>query len=279
MEQSLQPVPPRTMNVPQTPQPQTCFGILGDYGIPSGQENITDVPPDFGWMTGIEQYLGSFSYDNALSPKNLLTTIYPNAKKIDPKSSVTQQAFDFTSYIQWHTLPFTTARWWSGNIVIRFMAIKPPRATGKIIIQYVPDVGRRNVDDSLFRSIKMEWDLGQSSEFIFEVPALNVSSIRPTWIPRFSNRDNNKSEPDKRWVNWNMAVPQWSFGCVKVYPAQKYQPGSLFPDNCRILVFQSFKNAQFYTTNDPRSSLIHSFSSFTPLQTEDETPKAYKIPL
>ena len=167
----------------------------------------------------------------------------------------------------WHLIPFTTSKWWSGTVKYRFMAIKPPRVTGKLLITYYPD-GSAMTDkislpmDLLRRSIKKEWDLGESSDCEFEINAFNVIEARPTWIPRSSCEDmayldlttgNNVS----KFCSWSIPIPAYNLGILQVEEAQALQPGSIFPDSIRILVFISFQNCKFWTQCDPRSTRSH----------------------
>lgn len=259
--------------MPQSPVPQTCSGILNETGMPSDIENITDIPPDFSWMTAMELYLTDFTIKKGRKLNFLGSDVSAiSFPCMGRTNDITAGSTNSLHY--WHYLPFAVGRYWTGSVKLRFMAIKPPRVTGKLIIRYYPDSTDLNLannvfdKDTLFRGIKKEWDLGQSSDFEFDVPAFNVISHRPTWIPRFSPADwEFEVNPDgsgSSWYFWNLMPASIFMGMISISFAQDVQPGSIFPDSFRVLVFQSFKDFNSYVQCDPRSSWRHALDQGIP---------------
>lgn len=249
-EGQLSTVPPRAMTVPNQPTPMTNMGILADYGAPSDQENITDIPPDFGWMSGIETFITSWRFNQSDNP-GTYQTFYPASKRSVGTSTLTM--LDLRA--DWHFIPFLSSRWWSGRPRLRFMAIKPKQVTGKMIIQWYPDVGAEGPTsvDALQRNIKYEWDLGTSSEYSLELTAYNCTRLRPTWL--------HFSKTGQGSVYIAPPLVQFSFGYGTISLQHLLQPGSIFPDSIRILLFLSFSQCTFHTSTDIRGDRAHFLSS------------------
>lgn len=278
------------LTVPQVPVPQTCFGVLNDSGLPSDPENITDIPFDSSWMTSMQLYLTEFVIKQGMEIKPGWQT---NCDEVNSCKSMILPVIGRTDDMPngyrknlryWHYLPFTTARFWTGSVKLRFMAIKPPRVGGKLLFRYEPDstadpalLQANNQYDTLRRGIVREWDLAQSSDFELDLPGFNVISHRPTWVPHFSARDYRGSPLTSKMYFWNLTPSSVHLGYLKVEMANDIQPGSIFPDSFRILVFQSFENAQFYQQCDARSNWRHVLNLGQPLfldsfGTSNDTP-------
>lgn len=268
----FKPTPPRSITVPLQPSPQTVSGVLCDSGFPSDPDNITDLPPDFGWMTSVETLIKSFTVTSA--DTGLVSNIYPGCKFQDQPDASSKDP----GSISWHWIPFSASRWWMGSVRLRFMAIKPPRIPGKLLIRYIPDVSDfidkgGFTKDNLKRGIKYEWDLGLSSECSIDIPAYNYTSARPTWITRFVGNDvTNTKEYFKRFRNWLPHLSQISLGVVRVEIANPIVPGNIFPDSIRILVFHSFPGSSFHVATDPRCMKKHFFMFSKPESIIDPTP-------
>lgn len=249
-EGQLTTVPPRAMTVPNQPTPMTNMGILADYGAPSDNEMITDIPPDFSWMAGIETYHGYYEFKVSDLP-GTSKLFYPTFKKDAADGIITLTGIN----ADWHFIPFCTSRWWSGRPRLRFMAIKPKQVTGKLILQWYPDLGAEgaaNQDTELQRNIKYEWDLGTSSEYSLDLTGYNCTRLRPTWLPT--------SRTESGIVYQIPPLVQYTFGYVTLRVQHLLQPGSIFPDSIRILVFQSFQDCTFHTSTDIRGDRAHFFA-------------------
>lgn len=239
-EQQVVNAPPRVPEVPGLPQPQTNLGTLEHTGLNYDElEMITDIPPSIDWMVAMNLYLGVFEYKTT-SP--LSTSLYSRPVMALPTPSLGHLP------PAWLKIPFTGAKWWNGMPCFKFIAIKPPRVTGKLLVRFAPrtpDSLKTAVNDTALRGILKEWDLGQSSQFEFDLSGYCNLRARPTWIPRHA-------QPD---VTYNVKPMElhpsvWWFGMIDVLPALTLQPGGIFPDSIRVLVFRYFKNATFYTPTD-----------------------------
>lgn len=252
-EQTIEKNPPRSLGVPTAPVPQTNMGLLEHSGIPfEPQDQITDIPPDFGWMASQWKYVDKFTISVTNEPNKQIYW-----------TPVVASLNDIT-YPYWTSVPFSFSKWWTGAISYRFTAIKPPRVTGKLIIQYRQD-GFRTVDDdtvatqvtdSIQRSIAKEWDLSQSSQFEFDLTGSVPIRARPAqWV--------NGADPFKigktvgtAFAVYNTPWVEREMGEIKVRPAQFLSPGGIFPDSFTILVEKSIKTPSFMTPTDSRTAWI-----------------------
>lgn len=242
--------PPRMLNVPLQPLPQTVSCTMEHSGLPvSIPENVTDIPPDFSWMTEMQLFDHSFEYKVTQNPQDELSSFnVHNWRHVESGNP------EHLEFMPWTLLPFFGSRWWNGTVAFKLIAIKPPRVTGKILIRYSFDPVEDFSKDSKRRMIAKEWDLGQSSECEFDITAVNTIRARPTWIPRVSTKF-----PAKGAVFTSQLTPvqQWHMGSIRIEAAQRLQVGSIFPDQIRILVFRVYKNCNFYQPTDLRGNAPH----------------------
>lgn len=247
--------PPRIPTVPMTPLPQTCMGVLEHTGLPYAEPmNVTDIPPDFGWMTSIQTYEGSFTY----SKEDVVSKVIWHSNPLTPGIVDPYYLHDLNP--TWPQIPFAASKWWNGTISYKFVAIKPPRVAGKLILRfwYIRPRSLLNEQsssdpDSLMRGIAKEWDLAQTNIFEFDITALNPIQARPTWLPIINPKISGFKNGAQQSFSWAIT----SMGYLTMQAAQRLQVGSIFPDSIRIFVFRTFKNAQFYTPTDMRSRLNH----------------------
>lgn len=264
MDETIKQAPPRELSTPQTPAPQTCFGVLNDKGIPIDGPMINDCGPDFGWMSGVEVFITAIRLHKRDTDKGFV--IIPGKYHDSP----TEQ---YRAFKTWQHVPFTMSKWWTGTYKLRVIAVMPPRVTGKIIVTWTGDAqpefdkygSIKNNPDTLYRRVKKEWDLGETKEFDILIPAFNVLESRPTWIPRLSWRDMSAKSATGRYfsnqfASWALPTVSWHMGAVWFRLAQDLQPGSIFPDSYRFLFFGSFVNAEFSVPTDPRAHRSHLFS-------------------
>lgn len=246
--------PPRYPTAPQTPLPQTVLGVIEHSGFPVSQpELVTDIPPDFGWMSAMQEFIVSFEMNKTQSPGTVLgehnfVHCFQDAKPEE-------------YYPYWTELPYFGSKWWSGIISYKLIAIKPPRVTGKILISYSFDSAYNFDDNRKKLAISKEWDLGQSNVCEFDVSALNQLRLRPTRIPVENINEYPNEVPS--FVFQSQALPShsWNLGKIRFEVASQLQPGNLFPDSIRILIFKSFKNFQGYIPTDFRGSMITGVST------------------
>jgi len=240
--------PPRNVLVPLQPLPQTVMGTLEHSGLPtSAIQMVTDIPPDFQWMSQIQNYVGSFIYKNTDEPQKVLHM--RNAHVVQEKSDGNPE----NTTAVWTTFPLLCTKWWNGFIGYKLLAIKPPRVTGKILVRYSFDPTDDFSSDTKRRMISKEWDLGQSSECEFDVTGVNTIQARPTWIPTISYA----WMQDGAFTTQQTPQQEWHFGSLQIEAAQRLQVGSIFPDSIRILIFQVYKNPTFYLPTDPRGHTHH----------------------
>lgn len=241
--------PPRNVLVPLQPLPQTVMATLEHSGIPTSLPNlITDIPPDFGWMSQIQNYVGSFEYKTISEPQTMLHMRNAHVEKEisggNPERAIAT----------WTTFPLLCSKWWNGIIGYKLLAIKPPRVTGKILVRYSYDPWEDFENDKRRRMIAKEWDLGQSSECEFDVVGMNTIQARPTWLPMI---DEVFKKNEMVFSRQCLGEQEWHFGSLRIEAAQRLQVGSIFPDSIRILIFQVYKNSEFYMPTDPRGHTNH----------------------
>lgn len=262
--------PPRVPSVSAVPTPQTCYGALESSGVPFSEvENITDIGPDFGWMSQVNVYQGSFTFkitDSAIGKTS--AQLYETDVLSKEVTDGLQYMHDFVP--SWHMPCFTLGRFWNGSVVYRFLAIKPPRVTGKLVIRYNftyvhnSSTGQEDVlsKDTHQRGIVKEWDLGQSNTCEFEIAAVNPVLARPTWLPVQLVPFKNTANDPVYYARQHPTRAQSAMGGFRIQVAQRLQPGGIFPDSIRILVFRSFKNFSTYVPTDMRGSQAHCFLQF-----------------
>lgn len=242
--------PPRIAEVPTQPLPQTVCATLEHSGVPySDQINVTDIAPVFDWMFALQVFRHSFDYSVNDEPGKELTSFNVHTLAEYPSGNP-----EYMKFTPWTVFPHFTSRWWNGLIGFKLVAIKPPRVTGKILVRYSFDPVGDFEGDTKRRGISKEWDLGQSSECAFDINAPNTIHARQTWIPH-----TKEVHVDNQYAFLGQDVPiqQWHYGTLRIEAAQRLQPGSIFPDRIRILVFQMFKRAEFYLPTDIRGSEPH----------------------
>lgn len=256
--------PPRLVNVPLQPLPQTVCCTLEHSGVPMSEpENITDIPPDFSWMTEMQLYDHSFEYKITHNPKDEL-----DSYNVQNWRHIVNGSPEGMPFSPWTLLPFYGSKWWNGTVSFKFIAIKPERVTGKILIRYSFDPYDDFTKDTRYRSIAKEWDLGQSAECEFDVQAANTIRARPTWVPLVNS---TTSVNDGSFLTQKIPLQEWHLGTIKIESAQRLQVGSIFPDSIRILVFRVYKNCQFYMPTDFRGNAPHFLMMGTEIATRSST--------
>lgn len=246
--------PPRIPSIQAVPTPQTCYGTLEHSGMTTSPiKDISNIPASIDWMplVHVPEYTFVFSSSDETG-KSLGWWHIPGGT---PKKMHEYIPF-------WAQIPMTGAKWWNGTMSYKLMAIKPPRVTGKLLVRYVFGVNEQNfVDDKAVRGISKEWDLGQSNICEFDVNGINPVNARPTWLP-FSHVINpSDEEVGKQIPYWTAASSvveaAYSPGTLLVQVASRLQPGGIFPDSIRIVVFRYYKNTTFYSPTDFRADLPH----------------------
>lgn len=259
--------PPRMLEVPAQPPPQTVCATLEHSGIPVSEfENVTDICPDFTDMSSLQVFSHSFKFSINQMPGAVLDEFPVLGDSYGYKPSDNPEVL---GVVPWTLFPFFCSKWWNGTVSYKLMAIRPKEMSGKILIKYAFDVRDEFDDDELDRMICKEWDLSQGNECEFDINGVNTIKARPTWIPHldsFTAKDDNNSPPGTDAVFTRQILPyqEWSFGRLQLLSAQRLQIGSLYPDDIRILVFRVFKNATFYMPTDFRGSMKHCLTTLSP---------------
>lgn len=249
--------PVRNMGIPQNPVPQTNTGLLEHTGMPiTPFENITTIPPDFSWMTSQFKVLTQATIDTTHTVGTVLysaNVLHPNAANLN-----------FIDSPNWERIPFASSIWWKGIVSFRFSIIKPPRVVGKLLIKYRQDnfmnLGPNspgkdpNIKDDTYRSILKEWDLSATNHFEFDISASLPIRARPTKYPSMVTTPANEGP-----TAYAQVVPPWinySMGAISLEVAEMIAPGGIFPDSYQIIVERSFKNADFMTPTDTKSTYL-----------------------
>lgn len=242
--------------MPNVPNPQTNLGTLEHTGVPiTDMENITDIIPDFSWMTSQYKFHTTFNINkNAVIGDLLYTTRVVSSDGVGPV---------VLGVNHWYDVPFASSMWWNGKVSYRFTIIKPPRVPGKLLIRFRQDAFNQRDSspkinnskapvDTKFRSVVKEWDLAQSNQFEFDITASTPIRARPTHVfathPQIKEGDETKmaiADYETPWTNYEM-------GRITVEVAQNIIPGSIFPDEFEVIVEKAFKDAVFYTPTDMR---------------------------
>lgn len=246
--------PPRIPSVQAVPTPQTCYGTLEHSGMTTSPiKDISNLPASIDWMALVHVPEYTFVFSSADEP----------GKGIGwwrvPGGTPTK----INEYVPfWALIPMTGSKWWNGTISYKFLAIKPPRVSGKLLLRYSYGVNEDDfINDKANRSIAKEWDLGQSNVCELDINGLNPINARPTWLPFSDVINPSDEEIGKQIPYWTAATscPEaaYSPGMLTIQVASRLQPGGIFPDSIRIIVFRYFKNATFYSPTDFRADLPH----------------------
>lgn len=248
-------IPPRDPLIANVPEAQTNMGTLENSGIPIEPIwPITDIPPDFKWMTEQWKFHTTFTITNQQQPGKVIYT----TRVVQSESNIPR------TLAHWHDIPYSCSKWWNGKVSYRFTIIKPPRVVGKLLVRYrqdcfnswkptAPPANGWAVNDTKMRTILKEWDLGQSSQFEFDITGSNPIRARPTHVfedkPQIDSTDltlNDVAQFRTPWILFEM-------GRISIEVAQTISPGGIFPDTYQVIVEKSLKDCQFMTPTDPRT--------------------------
>lgn len=227
------------------PIPQTTTGTLEHTGTSYDTENITDIPPDFSWMSEMPFYRGSFEWPSTTAG-NFLPLRY--LVKIADSSS---------NSFPWLALPMSLHKYFNGELFVRFTAVKPSRTPGKILVLYMPsgkDISNDELRAVKSRIIKKEWDLAQSNTFELTIPGFNPNRMRVT--------GDRRRDPPTGYDGISVQGPSCArdFGLLKLVDAIPYAPGSIFPDKFTIFVEIALTKAEFATPCDSHGVYLDFFS-------------------
>lgn len=238
---------PVTNIIPSVQAPQTNFGILqhsAQICRPNGQQP-GEVPNMLLHMSRA-QLLGSMSLtsDTTVGSNLIITTsgasgssfLYP----LVPRSTAISAYRE--SPIHTCTFYFNQSVYWNAGVVLHFWAVKPPQSVGRLRIVYTPPEYAAS-SDAAQREITEEWDLSASNIFEFKLPTYSMRSYKQcAW---------NFAALNGVGDTYRTPYADIKHGRVTVSVTHIYQPGSIFPTNCNIFIFQSFQQPQFATCLGP----------------------------
>jgi hypothetical protein len=260
--------PPVYPLVAQVPPPQTNIGSLNENGLPIlNTIKINGEPPNEELWGKRLEYVDSFVVSTADTPGKLLMSFDP-ARLLGNKVNNTN--YLECSLVWPRVLLFNSSIYFKAKIKYTFWAIKPPATAGKLRIVYIPGAGYfhggdkdptisynndvQQNDDTYLRNYMWEWDLATKNMFTITVEGNNPLDVFPTKTAALTN-------PDKTYVSNgylyepDAGCPIFSinFGSINISVQNQYIPGSIFPDNFRIVVFKHFENLENFVQVGPRS--------------------------
>nr|UMO75690.1 MAG: putative capsid protein 2 [Polycipiviridae sp.] len=249
--------PVRNYGIPQNPVPQTNTGLLEHVAVPfEPMEQITDIPPDFAWMTEQYKLVARFNVtkDNDVGKIIYYTPVIHS----NTQDKLTQNLRN------WFFVPFRSSTWWNGVVSYRFTIVKPPRVAGKLLVRYRQDAFKNyslrdiksypgDFKDLTMRSILKEWDLSETNQFSFDITGSLPIRARPT---KHAGPSSANLPKDSALVNSLVPWIHTEMGAISIEVAQKISPGSIFPDHYTVYVEKCFKNCNFMTPVDFRSSYL-----------------------
>lgn len=230
------------------PIPQTTTGTLEHTGVAYDEEPITDIPPDFGWMSEMPFLRSIIRWPK---PEPGAYTILRLNKFV---STVESNGNSFP----WLAIPMSYHKYFNGEVFLRFIAVKPSRTPGKILVTYHPD-GRAMLPSEInavnARVIKKEWDLAQTNTFELTIPGFNPNRMRHT--------GDRRRDPPTGWTGVSLQGPSTArhFGSVELSVAIPYAPGSIFPDEFSIIIEMALQKAEYATPCDSHGLYSDFFSN------------------
>lgn len=218
------------------PIPQTTTGTLEHTGTAYDTENITDIPPDFSWMSEMPFYRSQIEW-----PYSSDQGIIINLNKFKSTADSASNSFP------WLAVPMSLHRYFNGEFFIRMTAVKPSRTPGKILVTYVPNgkvMSKEAINLVKARVVKKEWDLAQSNTFELTIPGFNPSRMRVT--------SDRRRDPPTGHDGVSLQGPSCArdYGAIILTDAIPYAPGSIFPDKFTIFFEYALQRAEFATPCD-----------------------------
>lgn len=234
---------PETNIPPSIPGPQVVYSNTQSQGLtlfnrsqPPGEQPNKDIT-----MARL-CYIDEFQISVGTT---LDQTVWPaddehNVVPCWPRLTTTGNRF-FAAY-PWQFY-FHQSLYWKGQVSLTFWAIKLPGVKGKLRISYLPPDVDNTQPPGDQREINETWDLNASDHHTVTLhgfPTRGVFNTTCNYAPL--------AITDPRY---RTPISDYKFGTVRVSLQNTYQPGSVFPDNCTILVFMSYQNTQFFVPVGP----------------------------
>lgn len=242
---------PNIDNPPSIPPPQTNSMILQHRGmLPKPTGVMPGEIPDMNIEMARAQLLGKMTLttDTAVGTElswNTTATfpldlpILPNRTTGTWSTIRGSPAFSCQFYFHQNV-------YWDAEVVLHLWAVKPPQSIGRLRVIYTPPEFNISNPDPANREITKVWDLSLSNIFEFKVPSYNMRSYR-NCVANCAPLNGF----DKTTSPYRTPVADYKVGRVRIFVTHLYQPGSIFPNNCNISVFQSFQKPQFAIAQGP----------------------------
>lgn len=249
--------------IPTIQAPQTTYGVLQQSAAPvlptgemPGERPLMEV------HMARSIALGKFvlSTDDAIGTEYLIfsdsDSAFPTYNTLawgSSSSSDQQRRFDAAPAWSFY---FNQSLYYNAGTTLTFWAIKPPQAVGRLRFTYRPPIASVDSNnDAAQREITREWDLSASNLFEFKIPSYNMRNLR--------NTANNFAVLNGLDARYRCPPADYKMGYVRIYNTHTYQPGSIFPNNCSIICFQSFQDAEFRTVQGPAIPMERTVLSYT----------------
>lgn len=225
-------IPPAQTNVMILQQEGT---IPRPFGTPPGEQ------PDMQIHLSRAQLLGSTTLTTDLTVGTEISLFSALQYPILPTRAVstagTRNNIAYSCQFYFHQNLY-----YNSDVVLHFFAVKPPAAIGRLRIVYHPPA-YDTIEDAGNREITKVWDLSASNLFEVTLPSYNLRSYKQCM--------GNLAPLNGASQTFRTPAVNFKMGYVKLYVTHRYQPGSIFPNNCKIYWFQSFQNSQFCTGVGP----------------------------
>nr|ULF99660.1 MAG: putative capsid protein [Picornavirales sp.] len=240
---------PNVSNQASIPPPQTNFMVMQQRGLMTKTDGIMPGErPDKDIEMARPQLIGVANLNTDQTIGTRLTFTLNTTSAIN--SSFPLLPVRETDGLDWRTQPayscqfyFHQSTYWNADVVLHLWAVKPPAAIGRLRIVYTPPASTEGAIDIANREITKVWDLSASNLFEFKIPSYNLREYR--------NCVANYAPLNGLASIYKSARSDYKVGFVKIYITHLYQPGSIFPTNCNIYMFQSFQNSQFSVFQGP----------------------------
>lgn len=240
---------PNVSNQASIPPPQTNFMVMQQRGLMTTTDGVMPGErPDKDVEMARPQLIGvtSLTTDTtigttlpfSLNAGNHTLFAFPKLPVREPAGADWrfQPAYSCQFY-------FHQNAYWDAETVLHLWAVKPPAAIGRLRITYRPPTHIRLANDAANREITKVWDLSASNMFEFKIPSYNLRQLR--------NCVANYAPLNGLASTYRTPTADYKVGYVSVMVTHMYQPGSIFPTNCNIYMFQSFQNSQFAVFQGP----------------------------
>lgn len=234
---------PETNIPPSIPGPQVVYSTTQAQGISLFNRSILPgEKPNKDLTMARLCYVDEFTISTSTT---LDTTVWPaddehNVVPCWPRLTTTGARFEPAYPWQFY---FHQALYWKGVVNLNFYAIKLPGVKGKLRISYLPPDINNTQPGGDQREYNETWDLNASD--------IHVTTLHGFPTRGVFNTTANYSPLAITDPRYRTPISDYKFGTIRVSLQNSYQPGSVFPDNCVILLFLSYSDTQFFIPVGP----------------------------